>query len=51
MEIARQHYANSRCRKFFSLKPWDLSAQIDILTYTREWKDALNRAFDRMTAA
>ena len=51
MEIADQRYANSGCRKFFSLKPWDLSAQIDILTYTREWKDALNRAFDRMTAA
>lgn len=50
MEIAYQHYANSRCRKFFALKPWDLSAQKAILDYSREWKNALNVAFNGMTA-
>jgi hypothetical protein len=44
--IGTQQFANSRCRKFFALKPWDLSSQKAILDYTREWKEALNRAFD-----
>ncbi len=51
MEIAHQHYANSRCRKFYGLKPWDLGAQKAILDYSSEWKNALNGAFNGMTAA
>jgi hypothetical protein len=51
MEIAHQHYASSRCRKFYALKPWDLGAQKAILDYCSAWTIALNFAFNGMTAA
>lgn len=51
MEISNQHYANSRCRKFFGIRPWNVTDQKAVMDYSREWKEALNRAFDTMTAA
>jgi len=50
MEISYQHYANSRCKKFFEIRLWDLPANKAIFDYGQEWKAALNRSFENLSA-
>lgn len=51
MEIAHHHYANVRCRKFFGIRPWDICRQKAIFDYGKEWKAALNNAFENLSAS
>lgn len=50
LEVANQHYAHSRCRKFLGIRPWDISSQLAIFSYGREWKSALHKSLNSRSA-
>lgn len=50
MEVQNHGYAITRCRKMLDIKPWELGKQKALLDYRREWKSALEKAFNGLTA-
>lgn len=50
MEVQNHGYAITRCRKMLDIKPWELGKQKVLLDYRREWKSALEKAFNGLTA-
>lgn len=48
--ISFHGYASARCRRLFKVPVWDIQRQYVILAYHREWKLALNTAFNRLSA-
>lgn len=51
IEIGLHHFARSRCRTFFGIRPWDIFEQKAIFDYRRKWTTALDLAFDKLSVA
>lgn len=50
LELNHCGYANTRCRKFFAIKPWEFSKHKTIFDYGQSYKSALLQAFGNLKA-